>query len=164
MLEIVVVRLLAFVQSSEPLCGIDVLHSDLSPVKLRLFHTLDEVENNRRVTCVTNGGTASREARCLLYTDHTAFARAHLLTSPGATVLKDGVPSQIPTLVPQRRADGACQFLDGQDRCTIHAYSPFGCRMFSPVRPAATVRSMYFLCACLYCEIGAGMNEGARAC
>ena len=64
------------------------------------------------------------------YTDHTAFARAHLLASPGATVLKDGVPYQIPTLVPQRREGYACHFLDGQNRCVIHACAPFGCRMF----------------------------------
>jgi Fe-S-cluster containining protein len=58
------------------------------------------------------------------------FALEHLLASPGATVLERGQVRQIPTLVPARRGDGACKFLDANNRCTIHEVSPFGCAFF----------------------------------
>jgi hypothetical protein len=64
------------------------------------------------------------------YDDLIEFAINNLLASPGATVLDDGQVRQIPTLVPARRDDGACLFLDGQDRCSIHGVSPFGCAFF----------------------------------
>lgn len=58
------------------------------------------------------------------------FALENLLASPGATVLDRGQVRQIPTLVPARRSDGACKFLDANNRCTIHKVSPFGCAFF----------------------------------
>jgi len=58
------------------------------------------------------------------------FALENLLASPGATVLDRGQMRQIPTLVPARRNDGACKFLDANNRCTIHEVSPFGCAFF----------------------------------
>jgi hypothetical protein len=39
------------------------------------------------------------------------FALEYLLASPGATVMANGEMFQIPTLVPARQANGACQFL-----------------------------------------------------
>lgn len=58
------------------------------------------------------------------------FALENLLASPGATVLDRGQVRQIPTLVPARRGDGACKFLDTNNQCTIHEVSPFGCAFF----------------------------------
>lgn len=64
------------------------------------------------------------------YADLVNFAMETLLASPGATVLVDGQVAQIPTLVPNRRLDGACRFLDADNRCSIHAVSPYGCAFF----------------------------------
>jgi len=64
------------------------------------------------------------------YADLVNFAMENLLASPGATVLVDGQVLQIPTLVPNRRLDGACRFLDPDNRCSIHAVSPYGCAFF----------------------------------
>ncbi|MGE0885430.1 MAG: YkgJ family cysteine cluster protein [Blastocatellales bacterium] len=58
------------------------------------------------------------------------FALENLLASPGATVVDRGRMRQIPTLVPARRSDGACKFLDANNRCKIHEVSPFGCAFF----------------------------------
>lgn len=58
------------------------------------------------------------------------FALENLLASPGATVVDRGRVRQIPTLVPARRDDGACKFLDANNLCTIHEVSPFGCAFF----------------------------------
>ena len=58
------------------------------------------------------------------------FALENLLASPGATVVDRDRVRQIPTLVPTRRGDGACKFLDANNRCTIHEVSPFGCAFF----------------------------------
>src|SRR5262249_20179201 len=53
-----------------------------------------------------------------------------LLASPGAIVYtRDGL-IRIRTLVPARRADGACRFLTAEDRCSIHAVSPYSCALF----------------------------------
>lgn len=71
-----------------------------------------------------------RIARHLGYTDVMEFARENLLASPGAIVLRDNQQVRIPTLVPQRGADGACKFLQN-DLCTIHSLSPYGCAFFS---------------------------------
>src|SRR5918911_3077863 len=72
-----------------------------------------------------------RISRSLDYSNIVTFALENLAASPGATVMNsEGRVFQIPTLVPQRRADGSCKFLDGQNRCTIHAVSPFGCAFF----------------------------------
>jgi Fe-S-cluster containining protein len=37
---------------------------------------------------------------------------------------------RIRTLAPARRQDGACLFLDEEDRCRIHNVSPYGCSHF----------------------------------
>ena len=70
-------------------------------------------------------------ARHLGYTNLGEFAFDNLLASPGATVMNaEGRVFQIPTLVPQRKADGSCKFLSAEGRCSIHAVSPYGCAMF----------------------------------
>jgi DNA-binding NtrC family response regulator len=46
------------------------------------------------------------------------------------TVMADGQVFQIPTLVPRRQSNGACRFLTADNRCAIHAVSPFGCSHF----------------------------------
>lgn len=71
-----------------------------------------------------------RIAARLGYEDLIEFAVNNLLASPGATVLDGGQVRQIPTLVPARRSDGACLFLNGQDGCSVHNSSPFGCAFF----------------------------------
>lgn len=72
-----------------------------------------------------------RIRHALGYSNVVTFALENLAASPGATVMNsEGRVFQIPTLVPQRRADGSCKFLDGQNRCAIHAVSPFGCAFF----------------------------------
>ena len=59
------------------------------------------------------------------------WAKENLLASPGATVFSaERGKFNIPTLVPARRTDGACKFLDDDNRCTVHAASPFGCAYF----------------------------------
>lgn len=51
--------------------------------------------------------------------------------SPGALVRQgDGPVFRIPTIVPARRADGSCVFLDADARCSIHAIAPYGCAYF----------------------------------
>jgi hypothetical protein len=62
--------------------------------------------------------------------DLSTWARQHLLASPGALVRQGATVSRIPTLVPGRRADGACTFLTAENRCAIHAVAPFGCAFF----------------------------------
>src|SRR5262249_43163335 len=62
--------------------------------------------------------------------DPVELALKYLLASPGATVLDRGRLRQIRTLVPARRQDGACVFLDENERCSIHAVSGFGCSYF----------------------------------
>jgi hypothetical protein len=60
----------------------------------------------------------------------TRFALDNLLASPGAIVyIRNGL-ARIRTLVPARRADGACRFLTAGDMCSIHAVSPYSCAMF----------------------------------
>ncbi len=88
-----------------------------------------------------------RIARHLGYTDVMEFSRENLLASPGAIVLRDNQQVRIPTLVPQRGADGACKFLQNDlctihsvsplqnDLCTIHSVSPYGCAFFSEHEP-----------------------------
>ena len=36
----------------------------------------------------------------------------------------------IPTIVPARKDDGSCVFLDENERCTIHDIAPYGCSHF----------------------------------
>lgn len=60
----------------------------------------------------------------------------NLLASPGATVKKGTRVFNIPTLVPDRQANGWCVFLKPLDSgnqakyCSIHAAAPFGCAFF----------------------------------
>src|SRR5262249_16354464 len=62
--------------------------------------------------------------------DLRRFAFDNLLASPGAIIYtRDGL-IRIRTLVPARRADGACRFLTAEDRCSIHTVSPYSCAMF----------------------------------
>jgi hypothetical protein len=60
-----------------------------------------------------------------------------LLASPGATVARNGALYQIPTLVPRRQENGACVFLDDNNRCRIHAVAPYGCSFFDAHQPPA---------------------------
>ena len=69
--------------------------------------------------------------------DLLAWARQHLLASPGAKVLQGSRVFRIPTLVPARRPDGACIFLTAEDRCAVHAVAPFGCAFFDSHMPGA---------------------------
>lgn len=71
-----------------------------------------------------------RIARFLGFRNIVTFAIEHLLASSGATVMQAGRIFRIPTLVPRRKADGTCVFLDENNRCRIHAVSPFGCSFF----------------------------------
>jgi Fe-S-cluster containining protein len=71
-----------------------------------------------------------RMARFLNYWNVVAFAVENLLASSGATVMQAGRIFQIPTLVPRRKEDGSCVFLDEQNRCRIHDVSPYGCAFF----------------------------------
>lgn len=64
------------------------------------------------------------------YENLLTFALENLLASPGATVMANGEMFQIPTLVPARQTNGACQFLTSENRCLIHAVSPYACRAF----------------------------------
>src|SRR5262245_39987665 len=64
------------------------------------------------------------------YDDLIQFAMENLLASPGAIVSMEGKLGRIPTLVPQRKPDQTCKFLEADKRCAIHAVSPFGCRAF----------------------------------
>lgn len=84
-----------------------------------------------------------RIAEHLNETELVRFAFDNLLASPGATVIAGGEILQIPTLVPARRPDGACRFLK-EGRCTIHAVSPYACRLFdhSQTKEQADVISM----------------------
>lgn len=71
-----------------------------------------------------------RLARFLGFGNVFEFAAEFLVASPGALVMSAGVRFRIRTLVPVRRSDGACTFLDERDRCRIHEWSPFGCAFF----------------------------------
>lgn len=73
------------------------------------------------------------------------FAQKNLVASEGATVGRYHplygrvVPIKVPTIVPRSKPDGSCVFLDSQDRCTIHAVSPYGCRVFSACGTASVL-------------------------
>ncbi len=87
-------------------------------------------------------------AAALGYDDWEKFALENLAASPGATVMTQaGEMLQIPTLVPQRQANGACKFLTPENRCQVHAVSPFGCAFFfcSQSRAEADTRSIHGL-------------------
>jgi Fe-S-cluster containining protein len=71
-----------------------------------------------------------RIAEYLNESDLTRFAFDNLLASPGAIIHTRSGFIRIRTLVPARRANGACRFLTAGDRCSIHAVSPYSCAMF----------------------------------
>jgi len=64
------------------------------------------------------------------YDDLIQFAMENLLASSGAIVRLWQKLARIPTLVPQRKPDHTCKFLDTDKRCAIHAVSPFGFQYF----------------------------------
>lgn len=72
----------------------------------------------------------NRIAEYLNESDLTRFALDNLLASPGAIIFTRGGLIRIRTLVPARRADGACRFMTAEDRCSIHAVSPYSCALF----------------------------------
>ncbi len=66
------------------------------------------------------------------YTDEKSFARDHLLASPGAVVGNDdGKKWRVSTLVPRRGQNGACHWYTEDEKCAVHAVSPYGCAFFS---------------------------------
>ena len=81
------------------------------------------------------------------YDDPIQFAMENLLASPGAIVSVGEKLARIPTLVPQRKPDQTCKFLDADKRCAIHAVSPFGCQYFDHrmSQHEANLRSSYGL-------------------
>jgi hypothetical protein len=71
-----------------------------------------------------------RIAEYLNESDLTRFAFDNLLASPGAIIYTRSGLISVRTLVPARRADGACRFLTAGDRCSIHVVSPYSCALF----------------------------------
>jgi hypothetical protein len=67
--------------------------------------------------------------------DLCAWAKEHLLASPGELVVRQGLVTRIPTLVPARREDGTCIFLTDAGQCHIHPVAPFGCAFFDAHQP-----------------------------
>lgn len=88
------------------------------------------VNNCRHIPGYLLPSDVERISRFLGYKNVVEFAIQNLLASPGATVMQAGRVFQIPTLVPRRKADGSCLFLDENNRCRIHEVSPFGCAFF----------------------------------
>jgi Fe-S-cluster containining protein len=88
------------------------------------------VNNCRHIPGYLIPADVGRIARHLGLTNLVEFAFSYLLASPGATVMRAGRVFQIPTLVPRRKEDGSCVFLDERNRCRIHEVSPFGCAFF----------------------------------
>lgn len=88
------------------------------------------VNNCRHIPGYLIPADVERMARGLSFTNFVEFAFRYLLASPGATVMQAGRVFQIPTLVPRRKEDGSCIFLDEQNRCRIHEVSPYGCAFF----------------------------------
>jgi Fe-S-cluster containining protein len=64
------------------------------------------------------------------YDNPVHFAMENLLASPGAIVSIEGKLARIPTLVPQKKRDQTCKFLDAKKRCAIHIVNPYGCGFF----------------------------------
>ena len=101
-----------------------------------------------------------------------AWAGRHLLASPGAVVARRGRAFRIPTVVPARRADGACTFLTEDGRCAVHAVAPFGCAFFDSHMGHAEAdrRSLHGLRAVLdawaadgpYARVWAALAEAGR--
>lgn len=70
----------------------------------------------------------------------------HLRASKGAVVGRGEKRWRIGTITP-RMENGRCVFLTEDDRCSIHAVSPFGCSYFSSHddRAEADIRSLWGL-------------------
>jgi Fe-S-cluster containining protein len=66
-----------------------------------------------------------------------AAVLAKFWASPGALLMHaaTGATFRQGTITP-KLARGRCVFLDANDRCTIHAVAPYGCRMFDTHMPA----------------------------
>jgi len=80
-------------------------------------------------SCAT--GDIERIAAYVGADDVDKFASNNFCASDGAKVLTpDGVMT-IPTIVPKQREDGRCVFLTADERCSVHAVSPYGCRNFT---------------------------------
>jgi hypothetical protein len=61
----------------------------------------------------------------------TNWIKLCFLASPGAIVMKGGKIFRIPTIVPARsKKTGHCIFFTPKEKCSIHDFSPFGCRYF----------------------------------
>ena len=58
------------------------------------------------------------------------FLKESFVASEGSTVIDKGELKQIATITPRQLDSGRCVFLNGNDECTIHPVSPFGCRNF----------------------------------
>jgi hypothetical protein len=71
-------------------------------------------------------GDQERIAQALGVQDFALWARESLQASQGAEIPHAGRVFRLPTIVPGSRPDGSCIFLQ-EDRCTVHAVSPFGC-------------------------------------
>lgn len=93
------------------------------------------IENCKHIPGYLIPDDVERIGRHLGYTNIGEFAFDYLLASPGATVMHGGRIFQIPTLVPKRKEDGCCVFLEGDNRCRIHAVAPFGCSFFDHAQP-----------------------------
>lgn len=65
-----------------------------------------------------------------------------LAASEGALVVYRGQITAIPTIVPLQQDNGRCVFLDDNDRCTIHAVAPWGCRKFNVCETVETPQTI----------------------
>ena len=88
------------------------------------------------------------------------WCETKLLASPGAIAAKDGQQFRIPTIVPDRKADGSCIFLNDDGSCGIHKMAPFGCRFVDQHQdPATQDRRVRY--AMEQCFVSAYVNEDA---
>lgn len=94
------------------------------------------------ITCCTEqpGSLAAGELEAIAQSLQLPVRVAALKfwASPGALLGNSltGQTFRVGTITP-RLVRGRCVFLDGQDRCTIHAVAPFGCAFFDTHMPAA---------------------------
>jgi hypothetical protein len=112
-----------------------------------------------------------RIAERLNETDFVRFAFNNLLASPGAIVIENGTPRNIPTIVPARKPDGSCRFLKN-GRCTTHAEAPYGCAYFSSEQSqeeadAISARGLMEImkawqCGDLYAQLWVKLYEAGR--
>jgi len=65
-----------------------------------------------------------------IYETIESFFEEVFRASPGATIMVNSIIFKIPTIVPSRKKDSDdCYFLEDNGKCSIHEYSPWGCRM-----------------------------------